>query len=89
MNRNAHLTAPTGAARRMSHCSPAALLAPWILQSGCPTSEKTDVLVDALRGEDLDAVHVRPDLRELLFPGSLDEPVDDGPTSDEPTAAAG
>ena len=55
-------------------------------------SEKTDVLVDALRGEDLDDVHVRPDLRELIFPGSLDdagqEAAEEGPTSDEPSAAA-
>ena len=60
-----------------------------ILQSGVPTSEKTDVLVDALRRENLDDVHVRPDLRELIFPGSLDESDNDEPPTDEPAAAAG
>ena len=52
-----------------------------ILKSQLATSDKIDVLVEALRGLDLEDVHLRPDLRELLEPGSLGasdgEPVPD------------
>jgi len=43
-----------------------------ILQSRLGTAEKVDILVDALRREDLDGVFLRPELRELVHPGSLD-----------------
>lgn len=56
-----------------------------ILKSQLPTNDKNDILIEALRGIDLDAVHVRPDLRELIQPGSLAE----GATSEgEPGASA-
>ena len=44
-----------------------------ILKSQLPTDDKVDILVEALRGLDLDAIHVRPDLREMIEAGSLAE----------------
>jgi hypothetical protein len=54
-----------------------------ILKSQLPTNEKNDILIEALRGIDLDAVHVRPDLRELIAPGSLGEDETAGDAADE------
>ncbi len=42
-----------------------------IMKSQLATDDKIDILVEALRGIDLDAIHVRPDLRELIEPGAL------------------
>ena len=44
-----------------------------ILKSQLATNDKIDILVETLRGLDLEAVHVRPDLRELIEPGALGE----------------
>ncbi len=55
-----------------------------ILKSQLPTDDKVDILVEALRGLDLDAIHVRPDLRELIEPGAhLEGAASEG---EEPTA---
>ena len=53
-----------------------------ILSSRVPTSERLDVLIEALREQDLDDVFVRPDLRELIAPGSLSEPDEVEPPAD-------
>lgn len=42
-----------------------------ILKSQLAASDKIDVLIETLRGLDLEGVHLRPDLRELIEPGSL------------------
>ena len=42
-----------------------------ILKSQLPTGDKVDILVEALRGLELGGIHIRPDLRELIEPGSL------------------
>lgn len=52
-----------------------------ILRRQLPTTDKIELLVEALRGQDeeLETVHLRPDLRELLCPGAFDEPAEPPP----------
>ena len=60
-----------------------------ILKSQLATDDKIDILLEVLRGVDLDAVHVRPDLRELIEPGSLGEgAASDAAATDDGVAAA-
>ena len=62
-----------------------------IMKSQLATGDKVDVLVEALRGLDLEGVHVRPDLRELIEPGSMaDAAPDEGaaPPAEEPAASS-
>ena len=56
-----------------------------ILKSQLPTGDKIDILVEALRGLDLEDVHLRPDLRELIEPGALAE--DAGEAAAEPATS--
>jgi hypothetical protein len=70
-----------------------------ILQGNLPVADRIDVLVEALRQEDLDGIHLRPDLRELVEPGSLCPELESdaakgdvstlGSDSDSPTAVGG
>lgn len=62
-----------------------------IMKSQLATSDKSDILVEALRGLDLEGVHVRPDLRELIEPGALAEGEDvaESEASPEAEPAAG
>ena len=59
-----------------------------ILKSQLPTPDKIDILVEALRGLDLDGVHLRPDLRELIEPGSLAESEAEEQPAAEPAAGS-